>query len=91
MTYRAKTEGKTGDARPNSFDSTRLFYETQSLDYARATVGLPPVPIVSGFARRLRHGNRVLDLGCGAGRDLKAYHESHLAPVGIDYSLQDSS
>jgi SAM-dependent methyltransferase len=75
------------DFRLASSDSTRLFYESHSSDYARATVDLPLVPILSRFARRLSHGDRVVDLGCGAGRDLKAFRRCLLDPVGIDYSF----
>lgn len=77
----------TSDTSLDSVESTRLFYEIHSLDYAKATVDLPIVPTLSGFVRRLSKGDRIVDLGCGAGRDLRAFRECHLDPVGIDYSF----
>ena len=38
------------------------------------------------FARRLGTGARVLDVGCGPGRDVLALQERGLVPVGVDLS-----
>jgi ubiquinone/menaquinone biosynthesis C-methylase UbiE len=43
-------------------------------------------PALSGFISRLKRGDSVVDLGCGAGRDLKRFRRHHLRPVGLDYS-----
>lgn len=67
-------------------DPTKAFYERHAVDYARATTDLPIAPILAGFARRLKRGDKIVDLGCGAGRDLRGFRECLLDPVGIDYS-----
>lgn len=87
MNIRRKLEQQPESTCPKSWDSTRSFYELHSLDYASATVNLPVVPNLSRFVSRLKRGDRIVDLGCGAGRDLRAFREYLLDPVGIDYSF----
>lgn len=86
MSVRRKYEVSSSNIRPGWSDPTCMFYKNHALDYARATIDLPVAPMLSGFVHRLKRGDNLVDLGCGAGRDLKEFRESCLEPVGIDYS-----
>jgi SAM-dependent methyltransferase len=67
-------------------DRTRQFYETNSEEYSETTRGRQRAAVLSGFVRRLRPGSRVLDLGCGAGHDLKCFVRHGVLAVGLDYA-----
>ena len=69
-----------------SFDRTRRFYEADPESYATATARRTLAPVLAAFADRLEPGSRVVDLGCGAGHDLKAFANRGLDAVGLDYS-----
>lgn len=63
---------------------TRRFYESNATTYAEATWRLSMDEQVSNFAARLPSGATVVDLGCGAGRDLKAFADRGFFAVGLD-------
>lgn len=65
---------------------TRRFYESNATTYAEATWKLSMDQQVSNFAARLPSGATVVDLGCGAGRDLKAFSHRGFFAVGLDSS-----
>jgi SAM-dependent methyltransferase len=67
-------------------DRTREFYRTHAAEYAAITLRMSMDPAADAFAAAVRPGGRVLDLGCGAGRDLRALAERGLRPLGLDYS-----
>ena len=46
------------------------FYDVHFLNYRNQTVNIAPSPILSAFTRHLQKGAKVLDIGCGSGRDL---------------------
>ena len=56
------------DAAP---DSTRQFYARNADRYVRSGDGLPN-PLLAPFLARLESCSRILELGCGAGRDASA-------------------
>lgn len=62
------------------------WYERHAEDYARATQDAGPQVDRAAFARSLGAGARVLDVGCGAGRDLRAFAEADLQPEGLEAS-----
>lgn len=68
--------------------STKRFYESNATTYAEATWKLPMDEQLSNFAARLAPGAAVVDLGCGAGRDLKALADRGFFAVGLDVSAQ---
>ena len=66
--------------------STRDFYEHYASEYAASTLHAPIEPLLSVFAARLPVGGNIVDLGCGAGRDLALFRRHALRPVGLDNS-----
>jgi SAM-dependent methyltransferase len=60
------------------------YYQQHSRDYFEETVGIDPAPFLSPFVRRLPAGARVLDVGCGSGRDLQWLKARGFAPVGLE-------
>ncbi len=68
-------------------DTTRRYYETHAKDYFLLTRdrGIPAYwRMIEGYALP---GARILDLGCGSGRDMKHFAGEGYRVVGIDYSL----
>ena len=71
-----------------SFDSTSTdrFYENHAADYASLTCAADLSASYAHFLPRLPAGGRILDVGCGAGRDLKAFARQGFRCTGIDAS-----
>ncbi|MBE7417365.1 MAG: class I SAM-dependent methyltransferase [Ideonella sp.] len=63
---------------------TRRFYEINATTYAEATWRLSMDELLSNFTARLPSGATVVDLGCGAGRDLKSLADRGFFAVGLD-------
>jgi SAM-dependent methyltransferase len=66
--------------------STKTFYEDHAREYFDRTVSADLSPIYDRFLKYIRPGGRILDAGCGSGRDLKAFRDRGFDPVGIDAS-----
>jgi SAM-dependent methyltransferase len=66
--------------------STDRFYQTQAADYASLTCAADLSATYAHFLPRLPSGGRILDVGCGAGRDLKAFAALGFKGTGIDAS-----
>lgn len=66
--------------------STKHFYESNATTYAEATWQLSMDQQISNFATYLPSEANVVDLGCGAGRDLKALSDLGLFAMGLDIS-----
>ena len=64
---------------------TLAFYQGHAEAYAAASAGVSMIRHGRSFALRLPRGGRVLDLGCGSGRDLSMLRSFGLDPVGLDY------
>jgi SAM-dependent methyltransferase len=54
--------------------------------YFEETVGLDSKPFLSPFVRLLPAGARVLDVGCGSGRDLVFLKNRGFDPMGLERS-----
>jgi SAM-dependent methyltransferase len=67
-------------------ESTIEFYESHAREYFDRTVSADLSPIYDAFAKRVRAGGRVLDAGCGSGRDLKNLQGRGFNAIGIDAS-----
>src|SRR3989442_12939005 len=67
-------------------DATWQFYESHADVYAARTLQLSVEVLWTEVASRLKRGACILDVGCGAGRDLKELARRGLEPVGLDYS-----
>ncbi len=65
---------------------TADYYDTHSTEYGERTRGIDPSPFLGMLASRLRRGARVLDIGCGSGRDLLWLKERGFNPTGFERS-----
>jgi SAM-dependent methyltransferase len=65
--------------------ATRSFYEDQAEQYAALTLNLSMAPELSRF-RALCPAGRIVDLGCGAGRDLRYLRNAGRDAIGLDLS-----
>lgn len=54
---------------------TLNYYQNHAQDFFDGTVNVDMTPLYEAFTQHLPHGARVLDAGCGSGRDAKAFHE----------------
>ena len=71
-----------GDAGTPAAD----YYSTHYRAYHAETFNVDPTPFLGPFARRLRPGCRVLDVGCGSGRDLVWLRRQGFAAIGFERS-----
>lgn len=69
-------------------DEPNHFYEQNAEDFASRTFDLDVTGLYEPFLRRLSPGARILDAGCGPGRDLKAFADLGFAVMGIDASRE---
>lgn len=65
---------------------TLRFYDTNAELYAEQTRGIDLAHLYKPFLSTLPIGGRILDVGCGAGRDLKHFVEEGFEAVGVDPS-----
>lgn len=77
-----KSLGSEGDPG----ESTRAFYEAHAREYFDRTVSADLGHLYERFLKYVKPGGRVLDVGSGSGRDLKALRARGYDPVGIDAS-----
>lgn len=67
-------------------ESTRAFYEAHAREYFDRTVSADLSSVYDKFLKHVKPNGRILDAGCGSGRDLKALRDRGFDPVGIDAS-----
>ena len=67
-------------------DGTRQYYDENAESYASTTLNVDLRHLWSVLTEKLDAGALILDLGCGAGRDLKYFADHGYPVVGIDYS-----
>jgi SAM-dependent methyltransferase len=65
---------------------TRQFYEERAEEYFRRTVSADLSHLYDRFLPHLPAGGRILDVGCGSGRDLRAFMQRGFRALGIDSS-----
>jgi len=64
------------------------YYDTNAAGYVADTAGVEFGALQREFVRRLPKGGRVLDLGCGSGRDSLAFLRAGLAVDAVDGSAR---
>ena len=64
------------------------YYDSNATDYVADTAGVEFGALQGEFIRRLPEGGRVLDLGCGSGRDSLAFLKAGLVVDAVDGSAQ---
>lgn len=62
------------------------FYNANAEDFFRRTVGADMAADRAGFAANLKPGGRLLDAGCGSGRDARAFRD-----LGFDVTAMEAS
>ncbi len=63
------------------------YYEANAEAYAKQTRHVDLSHLYEPFIALLPRRARILDVGCGSGRDLRAFRERGFEPFGIDPSL----
>ena len=62
------------------------YYDRRAADFAAQTAGLDLEPVYQRFLRHVGTGGRILDVGCGAGRDALAFADRGYDIVALDAS-----
>jgi SAM-dependent methyltransferase len=65
---------------------TEDFYTTRADEYREQTLRVDPTEFLTPLVERLEPGARVLDLGCGAGRDLRWLRQRGFRVSGVERS-----
>lgn len=68
------------------FNSTIQYYDDHAEDYARSTVDVDMSSLYKPFLAMVPNCGRILDAGCGAGRDTKSFID-----LGYDVTAIDAS
>lgn len=68
--------------------NTSQWYDVNAQDFISRADRLDPSDDLLEFTRKLAPGARILDLGCGTGRDLKAFLSLGFDAHGLDGSAQ---
>ena len=71
--------------------ATPSYYRQQAQAYAQATQGVDMAALYARFTPHLPTGGRVLDAGCGAGRDARAFAAMGYQVAAFDASPQASN
>ena len=69
-------------------DHTIEYYDTNAAEYAATTVDAPMAGTVSRFTELLPKEGKVLDFGCGSGRDTKYFLEHGFKVDALDGSAE---
>lgn len=70
----------------NKFKETIEYYNKNSQKYISSTLNLNMDSLYEPFLALLKPGTRILDAGCGPGRDVKYFHDKGFDVVGFDAS-----
>lgn len=68
-------------------ESTKSYYETCAEEYFRSTHATNLYDLWEKFQHNIPKNARVLDLGCGSGRDIKHFASIGTQVIGMDYSF----
>jgi SAM-dependent methyltransferase len=68
--------------------STTAYYDANAAEYCGNTVSVDMSELYGPFMQEIPAGGRILDAGCGSGRDSLAFLKAGYAVVSIDASLE---
>jgi superfamily II DNA or RNA helicase/HKD family nuclease/SOS-response transcriptional repressor LexA len=69
-------------------DDTTRYYNQNAATFARSTVDVDMTPLYQRFLATLQPGDRILDAGCGSGRDAKAFADLGFRVTAFDASIE---
>lgn len=69
-------------------NNTIDYYNANAEKYYKATVGVDFEQLRKKFASYLPENARIIDLGCGSGRDVKAFCNMGYQAIGLDASKE---
>ena len=69
-------------------DDTKIYYQENSLEYFQSTISVDVSSLYDHFIKYVPVGSRILDLGCGSGRDTKAFLNKGYVVDAIDGSAE---
>ncbi len=67
-------------------DKTLKTYESTASEYVQNVAELHPEVQAEQFLHLLNHRGKIIDLGCGSGRDAHIFTEKGLEVIGVDFS-----
>lgn len=60
-------------------------YQATAEEFARNVADLAPIQSIEKFMKLLPPNAKIIDIGCGSGRDAKIFTEKGLSVLGIDF------
>jgi SAM-dependent methyltransferase len=72
----------------NYIASTTAFYDAHASEFCEKTVGVDMSELYGPFLGGIPHGGRILDAGCGSGRDSLAFIRKGYHVVSMDASAE---
>lgn len=71
-----------------SFNTTIDYYNNTAENYFNNTVNIDMSSLYAKFIKEIPMGGRILDVGCGSGRDSKYFIDNKFSVVPIDASVK---
>ena len=87
FTWYAGSQSGIEQALPG-MDPTDQYYDQFAAEFFGSTVGVDMAPVRQRFVARLEPRARVLDAGCGSGRDAKAFADAGFEVTAFDASAE---
>lgn len=69
-------------------DNTTEYYNKNSLEFIEGTINVDTGILRDRFLKYISSGGKILDLGCGSGRDTKCFLEAGYQVTAIDASQE---
>lgn len=71
-----------------AYNNTLSYYDSNAEQFYKSTVNVEFAAMQERFLAKLRKGSYILDLGCGSGRDTKAFLEKGYRVDAVDGSKE---